>query len=277
MTVGSGRPSDQVVARPGGKAPMTIDRSSVVRVPKAGELVAADLRRQIVTGELEPGEPLPTESVLMTRFGVSRPTLREAFRILESESIIKVLRGAHGGARGRPGRPPAPPPPPPTAARYTGLLLQYKGVQLSDVYQARTAIEVSAVGELASAPAKTLRVLSDLVERGGELLDDAYAFARHDTAVHQAIVDLAGNETLAVLASMLLHVMDAHNALFMSQHGEAHEKQADQLAFRAHKKLVKLVQAGDAAAAMAFWRKHLNNVERYMIGDSRTTLVEVLS
>jgi len=28
---------------------------------------------------------------------------------------------------------------------------------------------------------------------------------------------------------------------------------------------------------MAFWRKHLNNVERYMIGDSRTTLVEVLS
>ncbi len=270
MAVRSARPSDQWSHDRRGKAPMTIDRSSVVRVPKAGELVAADLRRQIVTGELQPGEPLPTESVLMTRFGVSRPTLREAFRILESESIIKVLRGAHGGAR-------VMAPDGATAARYTGLLLQYKGVQLSDVYRARTAIEVSAVGELASAPAKTVKVLADLVERGGELLDDAYGFARHDTAVHQAIVDLAGNETLSVLASMLLHVMDAHNEHFMSQHGEAHEKQADRLAFRAHKKLVKLLQAGDAAAAMAFWRKHLNNVERYMIGDSRTTLVEVLS
>jgi DNA-binding FadR family transcriptional regulator len=249
---------------------MTTERSSLVRVPKAGELVAADLRRQIITGALKPGEPLPTESVLMGRYGVSRPTLREAFRILESESIIKVLRGAHGGAR-------IMAPDGATAARYTGLLLQYQGVQLSDVYHARTAIEVSAVGELTSAPAKKVAVLAELVERGGDLLDDAYGFARHDTAVHQAVVDLAGNATLSVLASMLLHVIDAHNEHFMSLHGEAHEKQADQLAFRAHKKLVKLVQAGDPAAAQAFWRKHLNNVEKYMIGDSNTTLVEVLS
>jgi DNA-binding FadR family transcriptional regulator len=76
---------------------------------------------------------------------------------------------------------------------------------------------------------------------------------------------------------MLLNIMDAHNEHFMSMHGEAHEKQADQLALRAHKKLVKLLQSGDAAAAQAHWRKHLNNVEKYMIGDSSTTLVEVLS
>ena len=249
---------------------MTTERSSVVRVPKAGELVAAALRRQIITGELKPGEPLPTESLLMARFGVSRPTLREAFRILESESIIKVLRGAHGGAR-------VMAPDGAVAARYTGLLLQYQGVPLADVYRARTAIEVSAVGDLAAAPAKTIARFADLVAQGADLLDDAYGFARHDTAVHQAIVDLAGSQTLSVLASMLLNIMDAHNEHFMSIHGEAHEKQADQLAFRAQTKLVKLLQSGDAAGAQAHWRKHLNNVEKYMIGDSRTTLVEVLS
>src|SRR6266545_1357694 len=240
---------------------MTTERSSVVRVPKAGELVAAALRRQIITGELQPGEPLPTESLLMARFGVSRPTLREAFRILESESIIKVLRGAHGGAR-------VMAPDGTVAARYTGLLLQYQGVPLADVYRARTAIEVSAVGDLAGAPAKTIAVLEELVERGGELLDDAYGFANHDTAVHQAIMDLAGNQTMSLLASMLLHIMAAHNAHFMSRHGEAHERQADRLAFKAHKKLVELLGSGDAAAAQAFWRKHLNNVEKYMVGDS---------
>lgn len=68
-------------------------KSTIVKIPKASELVAATLRRQIVTGELKPGELLPNEAILMQQFGVSRPTLREAFRILESEAIITVLRG----------------------------------------------------------------------------------------------------------------------------------------------------------------------------------------
>ena len=70
-----------------------------VRVPKMAELVAAQLRRKIVRGELAEGEALPSESALMAEFAVSRPTLREAFRVLESESLISVRRGARGGAR----------------------------------------------------------------------------------------------------------------------------------------------------------------------------------
>jgi len=58
-----------------------------VRVPKAAELVAAELRGRIVSGELGDGAALPVEAVLMAAFGVSRPTLREAFRVLD-------LRGA---------------------------------------------------------------------------------------------------------------------------------------------------------------------------------------
>src|SRR6476661_7873987 len=69
------------------------------RVPKMAELVAAQLRRKIVRGELAEGEALPAESALMAEFAVSRPTLREAFRVLESESLISIRRGARGGAR----------------------------------------------------------------------------------------------------------------------------------------------------------------------------------
>src|SRR3954454_24717649 len=57
-----------------------------VLVRKTAELVARSLRRQIISGELGQGEALPPESALMEQFGVSRPTLREAFRVLESES-----------------------------------------------------------------------------------------------------------------------------------------------------------------------------------------------
>ncbi|MGA9492864.1 MAG: winged helix-turn-helix domain-containing protein, partial [Mycobacterium sp.] len=95
-------------------------RSSVVSVPKASALIAADLRRRIVTGELAPGQTLPSETSLMAEFGVSRPTLREAFRILEAEAIITVVRGPKGGAK-------VLEPDGSMAARYTGTLLQYQG------------------------------------------------------------------------------------------------------------------------------------------------------
>jgi GntR family transcriptional repressor for pyruvate dehydrogenase complex len=58
------------------------------RVPKMAEMISDHLRRQIVRGELSEGDVLPSEQELQTRFNVSRPTLREAFRILESESRI---------------------------------------------------------------------------------------------------------------------------------------------------------------------------------------------
>ena len=61
-------------------------------------MVAAELRRQIVLGKLKQDDQLPSENALMEQFGVSRPTLREAFRILESEGAITVRRGVRGGA-----------------------------------------------------------------------------------------------------------------------------------------------------------------------------------
>lgn len=67
--------------------------------------------------ELARGAALLTESQLMAQLGVSRPTLREAFHILEAESLINVRRGVGGGAH-------VLPPDPAVGARYMGLLLQ---------------------------------------------------------------------------------------------------------------------------------------------------------
>ena len=69
-----------------------------VHPPKTAALIAAKIRRQIVRRELLPGMTLPTEPELLAELGVSRPTLREAFRILETESLISVRRGVGGGA-----------------------------------------------------------------------------------------------------------------------------------------------------------------------------------
>src|SRR5438445_51107 len=110
-----------------------------VRVPKTAELVAAHLRRQIVRGELKEGDALPPETALMEQFSVSRPTLREAFRVLESEALITVRRGSHGGAR-------VHVPNGDVAARYAGLVLQFRETTLADVLEARAVIEPPCAG-----------------------------------------------------------------------------------------------------------------------------------
>src|SRR5882672_227305 len=112
------------------------------RHPKAAEMVAAELRRQIITGQLKPGDKLHPENVLQEEFAISRPTLREALRLLESESLITISRGKHGGARVSSIDLGA-------AARQVAVYLQIEGATLQDVWLARTIIEPPAVGLLA--------------------------------------------------------------------------------------------------------------------------------
>jgi len=69
-----------------------------VEAKPAYGLAVDRLRRQIHTGLLLPEERLPAERALAIKFGISRVTLREALRILESHLYISVRRGAQGGA-----------------------------------------------------------------------------------------------------------------------------------------------------------------------------------
>src|SRR6185503_2235845 len=61
--------------------------------PSVAELVADAIRTQIVAGTLPDGSMLPKQDQLISEFQVSRPSFREALRILESEGLISVRRG----------------------------------------------------------------------------------------------------------------------------------------------------------------------------------------
>ena len=68
-----------------------------VRLREKPQQIADALRRLILSGELSEGDSLGHEPELVERFGVSRPSLREALRILEAEGLITVVRGVLGG------------------------------------------------------------------------------------------------------------------------------------------------------------------------------------
>lgn len=60
--------------------------------------IADALREAIVEGRLEVDARLPSESELAARFGVSRPTVREALKRLAAQNLIRTTRGTQGGA-----------------------------------------------------------------------------------------------------------------------------------------------------------------------------------
>ncbi|HEY3614790.1 MAG TPA: FadR/GntR family transcriptional regulator [Gaiellales bacterium] len=69
----------------------------VERIRKAYEQVADQLLSMINSGELKPGDRLPSEAELAADFGVSRTTVREAMRILATRNLIQTRKGMAGG------------------------------------------------------------------------------------------------------------------------------------------------------------------------------------
>lgn len=67
--------------------------------------MADAIRHQIVTGKFLDGDFLPNEARLLEIYQMSRPVLREALRILQTESLLWIRRGSKGGARVNAPRP----------------------------------------------------------------------------------------------------------------------------------------------------------------------------
>lgn len=63
---------------------------------RASEAIYEQLRRQITSGHLKPGDRLPSERAMMQQLGRSRPTIREALRMLEQGGYVSSTHGASG-------------------------------------------------------------------------------------------------------------------------------------------------------------------------------------
>jgi GntR family transcriptional regulator, transcriptional repressor for pyruvate dehydrogenase complex len=246
------------------------DPATSVRVPKTAELVSAHIRRRIVRGELKEGHALPPESALMDEFAISRPTLREAFRILESEGLITVRRGARGGAR-------VQIPTSEVAARYAGLVLQHRGATLADVFDARVIVEAPAAGIVAGRRdrARAAAELRRWLEAHPDV-EDSQASATWFHGFNRLLVELTGNETLIMLTTMLEAISDAATASYVKVPHEDDARLARK-AERTRLKLIELIEQGDEVGAEELWRRHLTEAGKVLMGTNGQTLVDILT
>jgi DNA-binding FadR family transcriptional regulator len=251
---------------------------TVIRIPKTAEVVAANIRKMIIRGQVKEGDFLQPEAQLMQHFGTSRPTIREAFRILENEQLISVTRGSRSGAR-------LHAPTVDSVARYAGFALQAQGTLLTDIYLARLGIEPFAVRLAAErrTPAQ-LAALRDELAAVNAIIDAhgaGHEFRISVVKLHQSIVETAGSNTLTMISAMLQAIAEQHMSKYVPRDEAARDPEAHlrrtRSGMRSFDKLLGLLEAKDADGAEAHWRVHMRNAnEAWLLGYDQAALVDVL-
>jgi DNA-binding FadR family transcriptional regulator len=240
------------------------------RIREKPQQIADELRSLIVSGKLSEGDSLGHEPDLVERFGVSRPSLREALRILEAEGLVTVVRGVRGGVvvHEPDGR---------MTARTAALLLQARNVPLADVFEARGMLEPIAVREIATMRGRrtAIKELRALIDEEEATIEDPEKFGTADAAFHQQLVALAGNQTLGMVAEML-HEIVARAVTAASRADDVLGSLAvRRRGIRSQERLLELLEEGDGAAAEEHWRSHMQVVGRVVLGREASTVVDL--
>lgn len=233
--------------------------------------IADELRALIVSGKLSEGDSLGREPELVERFGVSRPSLREALRILEAEGLITVVRGVYGGVV-------VHEPDQRMTARTASLVLRARNVSLADVFEARASLEPLAVKAIASKRGRrgVLAELSSLIDKEEQAIDSPERFGVANAEFHDRLMALGGNQTLAILTQMLDEIVVRAITAVSQSHDVAGSVSTRRRGLRSQRRLLELLEAGDTAGAEEHWRAHMTVVGRLMLGQEAATVVELL-
>jgi GntR family transcriptional repressor for pyruvate dehydrogenase complex len=232
---------------------------NAVKAPRAFEAVIGQIEEAIVDGRLRVGDRLPSERELADVFDVSRPSLREALRVLEAFGVLRARRG-----RGVDGGSVI------TGTNQNGLasiLRVYSAlleIPLMDLVEVREAIDMLAARSAAAkASDEQIGELRQVVV-GMEATVDREAFHEFDTEFHLVLARISGN----VVAPLLMEAFRVTIARAMKK-GFAlvddWERERTRL-IKEHVEIVDLLSKGDADAAATAVSRHIRSFyERVLV------------
>jgi GntR family transcriptional repressor for pyruvate dehydrogenase complex len=224
--------------------------ATLARGEKVASRVARQIVRDIVERDMQPGDPLESESGMLARFGVSRASLREALRILEIQGLITIKPGPGGG--------------PSLAAvdssdfgRMATLFFQVKRVTLGAVLEARLVIEPVMAGLAATRhdPALNDRLEAVVAQHYNTASDTEWIATTQE--FHELVCSMSGNPLLNLLALALKDIYtDRVKGYVFPEENRDHVRTT-------HGKIAKAIVRGDAKTSERLMRDHMAKLAEF--------------
>jgi DNA-binding FadR family transcriptional regulator len=174
---------------------------------KLSDEVFDRLERMITSGELKPGDEMPSERVLMERFGVGRPAIREAMQSLANMGLVAISHGERAKVLQL------------TAQSLfhqvdltAKIFLSQSSDSLENLKNARIFFERGMAREAASrATPQDIADLREIIETQRESLGDAEAFIAADMQFHTRIAEISGNPIFVGVSEAMLAWLKAYH------------------------------------------------------------------
>jgi GntR family transcriptional regulator, transcriptional repressor for pyruvate dehydrogenase complex len=225
------------------------EKRTTVYINKAQQ-VARLLLDRIIDEEMRPGSSFGTEADLLDRYHVSRPTMRECLRILESQGVLSLRPGPKGGII-------VAKPSVDVLAQTLSVYLQLHDVPMMEILRARMAIEPTLVRDAAlNGTAEQF----DQMERSVERLeaskdDDGTVLYRENREFHNIIARAAANPVLEVFWLTIRSLASGEG-----EHMRFSEKNRKFIA-KAHRAILDACRRRDADAAQQLIAEHLGELD----------------
>lgn len=222
-----------------------------IKPNRISETIVMQIRAAILNGDLQIGERLPPEKDLSDQFGVSKSTLREAFRVLEAHGFIEIRQGMAGGAFVKEV----------DFQTTKNSLINYFSLKNPDIWEYREVwkriepeilkrcvktITDDDIGELE----QNLKIMKDTL-RDERTLNDL------DRAFHKKLVDIADNGILSLVAETVQTIQISGKSIFYSD--EAFLK----IVCKGHQGVVDALRIRDPEKACVRMLQHIQDVEAW--------------
>lgn len=215
------------------------------------EHVAQQLLERIIAAKLKPGSSFATEAELLSQFNVSRPTLRESLKLLESQGLLDRRPGPGGGIIVRE-------PSTDLLAHGLSVFLRLHEVPFATVLKAREVIEPALAFEAAAnGTDEDFAELEASIARM-KALDaqrDQEAFLEENRVFHSIIARASGNKVLEVFwETISILATGEHHGIRYSVGNQTH-------VVKAHQRILDACRARDGEAAAAAMEGHVTALE----------------
>ena len=221
-----------------------------VKKKRVYEDIVKQIRNLIQKGKLKQGDQLPTERELVDAFKVSRASVREAIRYLESMKFVESRQGdgtyVIASSEEALVQPLA-----------STLFLEKDSIM--DIFSIRKIIEPQ-VAQLAAenATASEMNELEEILQEQAKDLASGLSITKTDSEFHNLLTQTAKNRVLERLLFAILDLLAQTREKYLQVEGRA------QRSLKGHQEILFAIKAHNSVAARQAMRRHLEDVEHIL-------------